>query len=141
VFEAFLKEKLAPLVLRLALGLVCVYHGFMKITANGGMTWHLLLPTVWQLAIAWGEFGAGLAILVGFRCRWAAALALAALGVTQVLSQGWNPLHQPLRSLEPTYVLLLVAVSLLFLGAGELSVDGRGSGRAGSSPARRKQAA
>jgi uncharacterized membrane protein YphA (DoxX/SURF4 family) len=141
VFEAFLKEKLAPLTLRLALGLVCVYHGFIKIMSNGGMTWHLTMPTVWQLAIAWAEFAAGLAILLGFRCRWAAALALVALAGSQFWSQSWSPLHQSLRILEPTYVLLLVAVSLLFMGAGEISVDARGGSRSGNGAARKKQAA
>jgi uncharacterized membrane protein YphA (DoxX/SURF4 family) len=141
VFETFFKEKLAPLTLRLALGVVCVYHGFVKIMSNGGMTWHLTMPTVWQLAVAWSEFAAGLAILIGFRCRWAATLALACLVFTQVWSQGWNTLHQSLRTLEPTYVLLLVAVSLLFLGAGELSVDGRSGGKSAGNGARKKQAA
>jgi uncharacterized membrane protein YphA (DoxX/SURF4 family) len=142
VFESFLKEKLAPLTLRLALGLVCIYHGFVKIMSNGGMTWHLTMPVVWQLAIAWAEFAAGLAILLGFRCRWAAAVALAALLATQAWSLGWGILQQPLRSLEPTGVLVLVAVSLLFLGAGELSIDGRGSGsRSSGGAARKKQAA
>jgi uncharacterized membrane protein YphA (DoxX/SURF4 family) len=142
VFESFLKEKLAPLTLRLALGLVCIYHGFVKIMSNGGMTWHLTMPVVWQLAIAWAEFAAGLAILLGFRCRWAAAVALTALIATQAWSLGWGILQQPLRSLEPTGVLVLVAVSLLFLGAGELSIDGRAGGsRSSGSAARKKQAA
>ena len=36
--EAFCKEKLGPLALRLALGLVCVWHGYLKIMAGGGGT-------------------------------------------------------------------------------------------------------
>ena len=140
MFESFLRERLAPLTLRLALGLVCIFHGFVKIMANGGLTWHLTMPTTYQLAVAWGEFGSGLAILLGFRCRWAAATALSVLGFTQVWQHGWNVFAQPVRTLEPTLVLLLVGLALLFLGAGELSLDGRGSGTA-SRGLRKKQAA
>lgn len=125
MFEAFLKDKLAPLTLRLALGLVCIYHGFIKIMANGGMTWHLTMPTLWQLVVAWGEFAAGLAILLGFRCRWAAAVVLAVIVGTETWSKGWGIFQQPVRSLEPLLLLLLIGLALLFLGAGELSLDGR----------------
>ena len=77
MFEAFCRDKLGPLMLRLALGLVCAYHGFVKIMARGGMAWTGEMPTGWQLLIAWGEFCSGLAILLGFRCRLAAFAALA----------------------------------------------------------------
>src|SRR4051794_8199807 len=36
---------------------------------SGGTHWTATLPTGWQLAIAWGQFTAGVAILAGFRCR------------------------------------------------------------------------
>lgn len=125
MFEAFCKEKLAPLSLRLALGLVCVYHGYVKIMATGGTAWSPGLPVGWQLLLAWGEFAAGLAILVGFHCRGAAAVVLALTVGTFVFWNGANMMRTPLRALEPTFVLLLVSLTLLFLGAGELSVDGR----------------
>src|SRR5204862_541263 len=69
MLEAYCREKLGPLALRLALGLVCVYHGFDKIMASGGTHWTATLPAGWQLAIAWGPFTAGVAILAGLRCR------------------------------------------------------------------------
>ncbi|MBY0525179.1 MAG: DoxX family membrane protein [Gemmataceae bacterium] len=139
MFEAFLKEKLAPLALRLALGLVCVYHGFLKIMATGGLTWHLTMPTVWQLLIAWGEFAAGVAILIGLRCRVAAAAALTVVLAAQAYDKGWGILQQPVRSLEPLLVLTLAGLALLFLGAGELSLDGQKSG--GASRGTKKKAA
>jgi uncharacterized membrane protein YphA (DoxX/SURF4 family) len=130
VFEAFCKEKLAPLSLRLALGLVCVYHGYVKIMAAGGTAWSPGLAVGWQLLIAWGEFAAGLAILVGFRCRWAAAAVVALTAGTFVLWHGPRLTRTPLPTLEPAFVMLLVSLALLFLGAGELSVDGHGGGKA-----------
>jgi putative oxidoreductase len=137
VFEAFCKEKLAPLFLRLALGSVCVYHGYLKIRADGGTTWSPGLPTGWQLALAWGEFAGGLAILVGFRCRLAAAVVLAFMLGLIAWWQGWTVFQQPFRSLEQTFLLILIGFALLFLGAGELSVDGRSSGKGTMKPARR----
>jgi uncharacterized membrane protein YphA (DoxX/SURF4 family) len=138
VFEAFCKEKLGPLSLRLALGLVCVYHGYLKIMATGGTTWSPGLAVGWQLLIAWGEFFAGLAVLVGFRCRTAAVVALALTGGTMIWWQGWKVLEMPLWHLEPAFMVLLMGLALLFLGAGELSVDGRIGGGVTARPAKKK---
>ena len=135
MLESFCKEKAAPLVLRLTLGGLCVYHGYLKIMAAGGTTWYPGMPTGWQLFISWGEFAAGLAILLGFRCRLAAGLALAATAASLWWWQGWNILRLPMRSLEQPLLLLIVALVLLFLGAGELSLDGWKG--ANLSPARR----
>lgn len=139
MFESYCKENLGPLTLRLALGLVCVYHGYVKIMANGGTTWYPGMSVGWQLFIAWGEFGAGLAILLGFRCRLAAALVVALTTGTFLWWKGWGVLQLPLTSLEPTIMLLLMGLAVLFLGAGELSVDGRGAASgAGGKPAKKR---
>jgi uncharacterized membrane protein YphA (DoxX/SURF4 family) len=127
VFEALFKDKLAPLVLRLALGLISSYHGFLKIMVAGGTAWQTGLAVPWQLAIAWGEFAAGLAILVGFRCRWAVTLLLAVTLGNLAWGYGWGIFHLPIASLEPIFMLLLIALALLFLGSGELGLDGRGT--------------
>jgi putative oxidoreductase len=133
MFEAFCKEKLAPLTLRLALGLVCVYHGFSKIMMTGGLDWNRALPPGWQLAVAWGEFGSGVAILLGLYCRLAALAVLVLIVGNLAYFHGGRVFQLPLRSLEYTVLLLLVGLTLLLLGAGELSLDGRGAG--GKTPA------
>src|SRR5262245_29328671 len=112
VFEAFFKEKLGPLALRLAVGFVCVYHGYLKIMASGGTAWNPGMTVPWQLLIAWGEFAAGLAILVGFRCRLAAAAVLVLSLGTLIWWQGWKTLQLPLRTLEPIVVFLLMDLAL-----------------------------
>jgi uncharacterized membrane protein YphA (DoxX/SURF4 family) len=128
MFEAYCREKLGPLALRLALGLVCVYHGFLKIMAAGGTAWAPGLPTGWQLMIAWAEFTAGVFILVGFHCR-PAALVVLALTVGQMAWwYGWELFRLPLPKLEPVVVVLLMGLALLLVGAGELAVGG-GRGR------------
>ena len=138
MFEALCKEKLAPLVLRLALGLICVSHGYLKIMAAGGTNWYPGMALAWQLFIAWGEFASGLAILVGFRCRLFATLAVAITGGTLAWWQGWSLLRLPIRTLEPTLLILLIGCALLLLGGGALSIDGGGFGRLAPQPARRK---
>jgi uncharacterized membrane protein YphA (DoxX/SURF4 family) len=125
VFEAYCREKLGPLALRLALGLVCVYHGYLKIQAGGGTAWYPGIPPFWQFIIAWTEFAAGLAVLVGFRCRLSAALLVSLTVGTAVWFQGWNILRLPVRTLEPMVLLFLTALAMLFLGAGGLSIDSR----------------
>jgi uncharacterized membrane protein YphA (DoxX/SURF4 family) len=139
VFESYCKENLGPLTLRLALGFVCVYHGYVKIMANGGTTWFPGMPVAVQLLIAWGEFGMGLAILLGFRCRLAAALIVALTAGTLLWFQGWHLFQMPLRNLEPTIMLLLMGLAVLFLGAGELSVDGRGVANASTGKPAKKR--
>jgi uncharacterized membrane protein YphA (DoxX/SURF4 family) len=140
VFESYCKEKLGPLVLRVALGLACVYHGFLKIMAAGGTTWAPGVHVAWQVVLAWGEFAAGLAILLGFRCRLAALVVLVVTPLPWLWWQGWNVLQLPLRTLEPLLLIVLMGLALLFLGAGELSVDGRGGGTkaAPAKPAKKK---
>jgi uncharacterized membrane protein YphA (DoxX/SURF4 family) len=130
VFETHFREKVGPFVLRLALGLVCVYHGFAKIQANGGTNWATDLPVAWQFAIAWGEFGAGMAILVGLYCRWAAAAALLVSVGTLVWFQGTRIFSQPLTTLEARFFVVFCSVSLLCMGAGKWAITAPTAGRA-----------
>jgi uncharacterized membrane protein YphA (DoxX/SURF4 family) len=131
MFETYCRENVGPLLLRVALGLVCVAHGYLKIMAGGGTAWVGGLSTFWQLLIAWGEFTAGVAILAGFRCRGAAAGVLALSVGTQVWWHGWGVFRQPLEALEGELILLLMALTLVCLGGGGLAVDARkGGGRA-----------
>jgi putative oxidoreductase len=141
VFESFFKEKLGPLTLRLAIGLACVYHGFQKIQADGGTSWTSGLSTTWQMTIAWGQFAAGLAILLGFYTRLAAGVVVGVTVGTLFLWQGWHTFRLPLQTLEPYILFTLVSLTLLFSGAGELAIDARGGGSKSSGAAPRKKAA
>jgi uncharacterized membrane protein YphA (DoxX/SURF4 family) len=97
--------------------------------AAGGTAWYPNWPVGWQLFVAWGEFGAGLAIVLGFYCRFAATLILVLTLGTLAWSQGRNLFDLSFKNLEPTFLLLLTGLALLFLGAGQLSVDARGGGK------------
>jgi uncharacterized membrane protein YphA (DoxX/SURF4 family) len=139
VFESYCRENLGPLMLRLAVGLVGVGHGFLKIMRAGGTAWAAGLPTHWQLLIAWGEFTAGVAILAGFRCRWAAAALLALTAGQLAWQHGWETFRLPLGTLEPVLMVLLTGLALLFLGGGSLVLGGTaGAASAGPRPARKR---
>jgi putative oxidoreductase len=126
--ESYCREKLGPLVLRLALGLVCIWHGYLKIMAAGGTAWAPGLGVLWQVLLSWGEFTGGVAILFGFRCRIAAAVVIVCAIGQNIYFHGWSLLRQPPQALEPTLVVLLMGLALLFLGAGGLAVDARPAG-------------
>jgi putative oxidoreductase len=129
VFETHFREKIGPFILRLALGLVCVYHGFAKIQSNGGAAWTPELGTGWQLAIAWGEFGAGLAIIVGLYSRWAAGVILLVSVGTLAWFQGTKLFSQSLASLEPRFLVILCSLALVCLGGGSWAVSPSAGGK------------
>ena len=134
MFETHFREKIGPFILRLALGLVCVYHGFAKIQANGGTAWAPELNSGWQLAIAWGEFGAGLAVIVGLYSRWAAGVILLVSVGTLAWFQGTKLFSQSIASLEPRFLVILCALALVCLGGGSWAV----SAPAGSKTAKKR---
>lgn len=145
MFEAFLKEKLGPLALRLALGSYCAYHGFLKIMNHGGAWWTTGMPTWMQLSMAWTEFGSGLAILLGFYCRANAGNVVSVTIGTLAWFHGWNTFRLPMATLELPIMLLLLELSVVCIGAGDISLDARRSGgsknSSAGSAARRKAAA
>lgn len=141
VFDEFFREKMGPLTLRLALGLEFVSHGYLKIMAGGGTTWQPGLGTAWQLFIAWGQFAAGLAILLGFNCRRSVAIGLAVQIGLLAWTYGWGYFQLPIRTLEPIIFLQLVCLTLLFTGPGHLSLDAKLAGNSAAGRAPRKKLA
>jgi len=129
VFEAFCREKLGPLALRLALGVFCFYSGYLKIMAAGGTAWYPGMPMTWQVILSWGEFCAGVAILLGFRCRIAAAIVLAITVGMLLWIHGWRVFRLQIRDLEMVFLFLLSGLALLLVGAGGLSLDARMLGK------------
>jgi uncharacterized membrane protein YphA (DoxX/SURF4 family) len=129
VFETFCREKLGPLALRVALGLFCVYSGYLKIMAAGGTTWYPSMPVFWQVVISWAEFCAGVAVLIGFRCRLAAMVIVLLTAGMPIWSYGWRLLQLHIRDLQMTLLLVLTGLALLFLGAGGISLDARMMGK------------
>jgi putative oxidoreductase len=122
---------LALLLLRAALGVVFVMHGWQKATVMGhaGVAGFLgslgvPLPSVSAALLIATELGGGLAILAGAFTRAAAALTASAMLVATALVHWPNGFFLP-NGYEFTLTLLLASAALALTGPGAYAVDAR----------------
>ncbi|TCQ75927.1 putative oxidoreductase [Ochrobactrum sp. BH3] len=121
---------LATLVARVFLSILFILAGFSKLTAISGTAGYfagigLPVPTVTAVLVGLVEFLGGLAILVGFQTRIAAAIvALFTIGATLVahmnFAEGMNALMAQ-KNLAIAGGLILLALQ----GAGSISIDAK----------------
>lgn len=121
---------LATLVARVFLSILFILAGFSKLTAISGTASYfaglgLPVPTVTAVLVGLVEFVGGLAILVGFQTRIAAAIvALFTIGATLVahmnFAEGMNALMAQ-KNLAIAGGLILLALQ----GAGSISIDAK----------------
>jgi putative oxidoreductase len=131
MMQSFAMRTLLPLILRAALAVVFIYHGLDKVTPeNGyGVRWmpatpnHDPLPVALQLAVAWGELLGGVAIALGVLTRIAALGIIAIMAGAIVTVHGSAGFSMQRGGFEYNFVLIMVAVALVFCGAGTLSLD------------------
>lgn len=136
MFDAFAKNSLVPLVLRLGLAVIFIYHGLGKVGAesNFGAGWARVpagqetIPTAMQLAVAWGEMIGGVALAAGFLTRWAAlGIALIMVGaIATVHGKNGFPLvleGTPNMGYEYNFAILVICAAVMLLGGGSLAVD------------------
>jgi len=131
-------ESAGPLLVRVALGVVFLYHGGDKLGILGpdgfdasiqraiGAAEHVgFAPAAfWGWALALTEFGGGLLLLVGFATRYAAfALAFVML-IAAWRVHGSSGFSLERGGFEYAGTLMMCCLSLLLTGAGSLSVDG-----------------
>lgn len=117
-------NKYVPILLRLALGAVFIFHGYGKITGIEGTIGFfdkVGIPvagfSAWLVAIV--EFLGGILVLVGFFTRISAgliAIVMAVAMLTVKFSQGF------VGGWEFDFVLFMIAISLVILGDGEYSI-------------------
>jgi putative oxidoreductase len=127
---------LAALILRLALASIFITQGGLKLRHEGGTAWYpddtTLSPTL-QVTVAWGEVGVGVALALGLLTR------LAALGSIVIMlgaiyyvtwkldfTGGTDATTHNMQlqvGYEYNYAIIAMAVSLVILGAGALSID------------------
>jgi putative oxidoreductase len=131
MFDTVLKGTLGPLVLRIGLAVIFIYHGLGKVNAdtNWGSAWNPGLPPYQQVAVAWGELLGGAALAVGFLTR------LAALGIIAIMAGAIYTVHgqngfalvnpsQPGKlGFEYNFALIVMSLALVLLGGGTLAVD------------------
>lgn len=119
-------QGLALFILRLALGIIFVAHGWPKIsnlTKTKEMFSQMMvpLPAFSASYAALAEFFGGLLLIVGFYTGWASlALAINMLGA--MLSVKWK---QPFKGgWELDLALFIMAVTILLAGPGSYSLTG-----------------
>lgn len=137
-------KKFGPLFVRIGLGAAFIAHGSQKVlgiwggkglqaTIDGFVT-GMGMP-VWQAyAVTFGEFLGGIAIAVGFLTR------LAGLGLATIMAGAMYTVHLPngffadAGGIELPFYLFMMALSLVFSGAGTLSLDCALFGKKGCCP-------
>jgi putative oxidoreductase len=118
-----------PLILRLCLAAIFIFHGYQKVATPGndaGAAWMKgedAPPKAVQLAVAYGEFAGGIAMAIGFLTR------LAALGIIAIMAgaiytvTGGNGFDNLSHGYEYNMAIIAMALSLFFLGGGLVAVD------------------
>ncbi len=137
MFDTMAKNTLVPLLIRIGLAVIFIFHGLDKIQRPGaeyGAAWHGSsdhsphpLPKVVQMLVAWGELVCGIALAVGFLTR------LAALGIAVIMAGAIYIVHGQygfnLRQeggnmgFEYNFAILVMCAVLVLIGGGTLAAD------------------
>ncbi len=144
MFTYLCKNTVVPLLLRLMLAAIFIYHGLQLVQKNDawGANWMGTpkassagdssadespapdtLPAPAQLAIAWGELLGGVALAFGFLTR------LAALGIIAIMLGAIARVHWPHGfsiqegGFEYNLAIIVMCVCLLLGGPGPIAVD------------------
>ncbi len=132
IFPDFVRGRgaIGLLILRVAVGAAFVFHGWYKITGDGGMTGWMHtkdMPEVLQAAAALSEFLGGIGLALGLLTPLAtfflACTMIAAIGMAHL------PNHDPFvsptggHSWELAAAYLATALLVLLAGPGRLSLD------------------
>ena len=133
IFPEFVRGRgaIGLLILRLTVGAAFVFHGWYKITGDGGMTGWMHstdVPGFMQAAAALSEFVGGIGLILGLLTPAAtfflACTMIVAIGMAH-LSQG-QPFVSPKPS-SPSWELpagyLAAVLAVLLAGPGRLSLD------------------
>jgi putative oxidoreductase len=128
--DSLVKNTLVPLLLRLGLAAIFLFHGLEKVSGEGnegGLNWArgMEAPPAKpaQFAVAWGELLGGIAMALGFLTRFAAlGIGVIMVGaiVTVTGAKGFSLLK---GGFEYNFAILVMCASLILLGGGTLSVD------------------
>jgi putative oxidoreductase len=118
-------QPLGSLVLRLAIGLSMVVHGYEKVVPHGAL--HHFVHFVGTLGIprwlgyvsAFTEFGGGILLVLGLLTRLAAAL----VAINMLVALFAVGIHQGFGIYNYIIALAAIAIMLVFTGAGAMGLD------------------
>ncbi len=120
----------APLVVRLALGIIFVWHGYDKVFSTGipGVSGFLgslsfPLPTLFAYILAYGEIVAGLLLIAGLMTHWASKFAVIVAVVAFFTVHMSNGFSIAGGGYEYIMLIFAAACSVMITGAGKYSLD------------------
>jgi putative oxidoreductase len=138
--NGFAKNALVPLVLRVGLAAIFLYHGLDKVKPvhHWGAAWSDHFPLALQLVTAWGELLCGAALLVGYLTRLAAAggAGIAAGAIYFIHGKygfGLQTGDAFQQGYEYKFAVLIMCMAVVLLGGGTLALDWLLRGRAARS--------
>jgi putative oxidoreductase len=130
MISIFIKSTVVPILLRLGLAAIFLFHGMQKISGpenEWGANWANKMteppPSVLQLAIAWGELGGGIAMAIGFLTR-LAGLGIIALMAGAIATVRWqNGFDDTQQGFEYNFAIIIMALGIVLGGPGPVAVD------------------
>lgn len=126
---------MAILALRLAMGVVFTYHGWLKLDDVSGFAGFvdslgIPAPTLMAYVVTYLELLGGIALIIGLATRYVAALFVIEMVFTTVLVKlDVGLIATEGVGAELDILLLAIALSLVLTGAGRWSVDALIMGR------------
>jgi putative oxidoreductase len=134
MFEGVAARTFAPLLLRVALAAVFIYHGLDKIKPEHGYGWSwadempgappvLINARPLQILVAWGELLGGVAVALGILTRLAASGLLVIMLAAVFTYSGQKGFSAVGGGYEYNFVLILVCAALMLSGPGTFSLD------------------
>ncbi len=119
-------KDLAPLLLRIGVGLIFIHAGWGKLTGIEGTAGFfdglgIPLPLVMAWVVAIVEFFGGIMILVGFKIQ-IPALLLAIIMVVAILTTKLGG-DEVFRAMRLDLLLMFCSLALMLTGSGKASID------------------
>jgi putative oxidoreductase len=130
MLSAFSKNVVVPLLLRLALAAIFIFHGLHSVSADNqyGAAWmnkHAQdpPPAAVQLAVSWGELLGGIAMVFGFLTR-VAAVGLIIIMIGAIALIHWqNGFDIRSNGFEYNVAIIVMCLCLVLGGPGPLATD------------------
>ena len=126
MFTSFSKNVVVPLLLRLALAAIFIYHGLDLIGHEGGTNWappEKEIPAAAQLAAAWGQLLGGIALALGFLTRVAAVGIIVIMLGAIATFHGTNQFDVSKGGFEYNFAIIVMCLCLVLGGPGPIAVD------------------